>query len=1562
MKRNTSFKFMERLFWHHHTIAQKQLYADGSISDIWIWAKSCLSYLEQNTEEDRESNKFFMSFFLARMKNGNILFLSLNILFMVVLVYIIAQKHFGVFHISLDPLFESYEPAIAEIVIWGVLSAMCLGYFVILEHRPQWFKTFFNSDECEVWYELAAAILATRFFMFLAQVVNMLTMNLTCIDEPDVRGAGVPVVGYMIIKGIVDLYQHFFLVMMPFPQQFVIGFIAIEWIKQMVRLNGCITLEVLGGSHMWVLHYTNALTTVTYIAIIFFPSFYLEHSVRNEFKSAQQRQQAEASKREMVEFLSSDVRVPLQYMLYVIETVDFMELSKGNASALIQSIHNNARQLNDTTDDVLLMTCILEDRYVSRPQSVPNLHKLVHAVVDTMIQSREKEEFRRSAPTTYRFSADIEVPSAAFVVDEKCVVAVLRQLLNFIVHMEPAEVAAAAAGASAAAGKVAATTSSPSMTSAAASASSPSSSPVNSGSVIPLEIAGRAIRKPVHLRETDYLDTEPMLLQLRVRGYDKTCTKSWTEERRVHEATTFYICNTIAVRCGGTFEALDFEYILTLPCTQPISADHFTGGTATTLGGGGNFVDASFSEGENVSLMDSQFLSEEQSSPRHSAKVSVQKVVELLLRFELGHVCVIASDMVLQNVIKGILDKMSLIKGLTMLNELPLVGGLYVPRAKLTFVTTYKLCTELRFRKYPGMIVLFSGSSNYLDPQQQAAYDYCLPLPCTDQNIYEFLNYLLGVLKTNAELDKQAMEKRTEKKTAVPRGSLLRKARRSDATTSAATSRVTRTHFIVPFNWRAGRSMLRVLWLLYSNHMLPGIHYCFNRLKSVLFVVLGWFGFHKEYFGVVRIPFGMIESYTSWKLLNPASSWYHMSTEQGILFSCRAILLIVEFYFVSLKEVFKFFIFAYCILQMNVSTIDKYILKKWGIPLHSFWIVWHIFYILFGILPVAKDILSTPTTNRNLKFSEFLGTQFANGYDGTQFLVYIINSASYLRLSAIYAPHPMKFLIIFLVFLPLTIRIWFIMIAIASPQLCQFLFIVFFQINVSHIVYFVYLENAYRREFFAAHEHILTKAYLDQCLHICQRDIRKPLQILLEHQNELWAVLTRAARQGNLKLDAMFLAKLEPLHVSRLLLSEMRSELEYDSAHNLTMHMEAVQLPRALAGLIAGFYSSSDEVNVRIYAEVDTKLSVVLVDWKMLSVILTNMLNIALKNIRAACSETLRDKDFQHTILMKFVGIEPAGKVTFVHPRTMLVNICDDSDAARLLQARSVVAQANQSKFTGRPRAYFAAAVAAGMERPDQRWEENDIAELFDGLVSRYGNTVCEKLVRKFSIDPIFQTICPDEGDFRTVQRFTFNYRQSAQTFKAYNFVRSEVAQDYLTINVLPSVYQNEYNQLFMPSAVVKPLKSKKVSSRRPTLIYLSAVIPEQRQESINLRAKIERAGWNCSIKYLLGIPRMATLDSADCLLIDQQLEIREKVSICDLILKLRVCGFNGVIGVILRPGSDCGTGGAHSLEAVREDLKNSAASPDVCYEAPIESETFSSLLQTHEKAVIRHLLFLNSN
>jgi hypothetical protein len=414
--------------------------------------------------------------------------------------------------------------------------------------------------------------------------------------------------------------------------------------------------------------------------------------------------------------------------------------------------------------------------------------------------------------------------------------------------------------------------------------------------------------------------------------------------------------------------------------------------------------------------------------------------------------------------------------------------------------------------------------------------------------------------------------------------------------------------------------------------------------------------------------------------------------------------------------------------------------------------------------------------------------------------------------------------------------------------------------------------------------------------------------------------------------------------VSHLLLAETVSELAYSRSPLLTdsnarvsrTARDSVELSRAVSRIVSGFSSAAADHHVRIFAEVDNRLAVVLVDWKMLSMLVTNLVSAALRNIRDSCTATPRNLDLINYIMIKFTAIESEAKVPFVAPRLMLVNVCDSSDGA-MKAARAAEQQVERERRPG----YFL-QIPGAMQSADLSTDGKDRFE------AKYGRSVCERLALRVSPSPIFETIAV-KADMRTAQRFTFPYQLTPQTRKAQEFIEGETEKAFLTVSVCTATYLQNYRRVVLSNTSA----NSKIGQTAKQLAYFSGVSSAQRSEVSKLIKRFDAFGWACNVKYLLSVPSLHSVASADCVLLDQQLEILENVNICDTVLKLRVCGFNGVIAVLLQDG-------LRNTEVIKDELSRSAAHVDMVIMGPIKDQHIQLLTVTLEKKCVRQAVHMN--
>jgi hypothetical protein len=334
----------------------------------------------------------------------------------------------------------------------------------------------------------------------------------------------------------------------------------------------------------------------------------------------------------------------------------------------------------------------------------------------------------------------------------------------------------------------------------------------------------------------------------------------------------------------------------------------------------------------------------------------------------------------------------------------------------------------------------------------------------------------------------------------------------------------------------------------------------------------------------------------------------------------------------------------------------------------------------------------------------------------------------------------------------------------------------------------------------------------------------------------------------------------------------------------------------------------------------------------MLSVIITNLISAALRNIREYCIEKPRRRDLLNTVFIKFTAIASSKNAPFFAPRLMLVNVCDSSDAA-----------SHQNRTTA-PRESTAPGFTTTL--PDTATDR----EMF-----RYGRSLCERLVHNVATDAasaVYQTLFSAESELQTVQRFTFPYYLSSQTHKAQDFLRAETSLPYLTIRVQPSTLLSAYARIVRPGAPTKANRHGLVF-REPgekRIVLLTSVDPKLKSETKALITRLQSGAWDCHVKYVLRVPSLASVGAADCVLIDQQLELQENVHICDIVLKLRVCGFRGVIAVALKDG-------LRNTDAIRDELQRSAVGADHVFTGLITDLNIQALTVTLEKKCIAQVL-----
>jgi signal transduction histidine kinase len=338
-------------------------------------------------------------------------------------------------HGPIDRTFSSFQPAVVGITIWIILSLMCLVFFLVLSKAPELFENALVSNYCNIWYELGAAILFARLLILVVQIVRIAQSDDKCLDAPDLIGTGDTTFGYMFIMMCIDTYQTYVFTILPFPLPWAVLFTLTELTRQLIRLYTCSHRITSSQAELrWIVNLLTLMLLNAYVVMVMVPSVYLEGSFRNRFRSEQLQREATASKKEMVGFLSNDVRVPLQYMLHAMASVDFVRVAGDNVQPLLNDIHRHSAVVNEIADELLLLVRINENRYTSKLTAVPDLCRLLDDMSDAFLRRRFAQSYtagrRETAPTEARdWFIDVAAPAVQVQLDESCLLAALRHLL-----------------------------------------------------------------------------------------------------------------------------------------------------------------------------------------------------------------------------------------------------------------------------------------------------------------------------------------------------------------------------------------------------------------------------------------------------------------------------------------------------------------------------------------------------------------------------------------------------------------------------------------------------------------------------------------------------------------------------------------------------------------------------------------------------------------------------------------------------------------------------------------------------------------------------------------------------------------------------------------------------------------------------------------------------------------------------------------------------------------------------------------------------------------------------
>lgn len=271
----------------------------------------------------------FLQYYLSFKKNSSIQILMVNIITLFLVIPIIYLKYWNIFEFKADEYFESYTPVIVSLLMWLTFSMMCLLYFLVLHYSPTWFSKVLFCDECDAWFSLTSTIIFSRFLILLRTIVYIISIQQKsehsikdyCFDNIELDSPNNQVVGYIVFKIMINLTQVSVFTSLPFPYPFCICLCILELISQEITIFTC-SFD-LSAKYNFLTHYIGILLIPIYLIYFAIPPYYVTRSIYNIYESVELQLKIASRIKEILVFLSIDVKIPQKNLLDAIEAINF---------------------------------------------------------------------------------------------------------------------------------------------------------------------------------------------------------------------------------------------------------------------------------------------------------------------------------------------------------------------------------------------------------------------------------------------------------------------------------------------------------------------------------------------------------------------------------------------------------------------------------------------------------------------------------------------------------------------------------------------------------------------------------------------------------------------------------------------------------------------------------------------------------------------------------------------------------------------------------------------------------------------------------------------------------------------------------------------------------------------------------------------------------------------------------------------------------------------------------------------------------------------------------------
>ena len=288
--------------------------------------------------------------------------------------------------ISSDPsLSTSYQFLHVHVLVWGVLSIICMVVLVLMRY----FQPFLRWIVCEgegtvymVWMNVGNFILLVRGLILATRITQVITGEF---GKCHVVGRSVS--GYYdntfqvnLMLVCLDAVQTLVFSTLSFPLPWAAIFCLIELISQFFRFYSCMGILFGGEGSITYTAVCVWLALIAMYSIVGLNTSVILLSSRNFYQNTLHLASSTAEKRRFVDLLCTEIRSPLQHVVGAVSRITDTVLPQSSKDNILEIGHLVTRQtqlINLLSDNLLYLTRVEEGRaFLQRDTSHLNKRRI----------------------------------------------------------------------------------------------------------------------------------------------------------------------------------------------------------------------------------------------------------------------------------------------------------------------------------------------------------------------------------------------------------------------------------------------------------------------------------------------------------------------------------------------------------------------------------------------------------------------------------------------------------------------------------------------------------------------------------------------------------------------------------------------------------------------------------------------------------------------------------------------------------------------------------------------------------------------------------------------------------------------------------------------------------------------------------------------------------------------------------------------------------------------------------------------------------------------------------